>query len=132
MPGQHREGLEPAGHADSRAGGVAEPQAPGQVPPGLLDRAEVHGHPPQPGQAARDFGPGADLPQDGQGFHVPAVRLARVMTEPGQVPEAEQGPGGAPLLVDPPHHGDRGSGQLLGLAEFVPVGPRWPPRVPSA
>jgi hypothetical protein len=45
---------------------LAEPQAPGQVPPGLPGRAEVQGHLAQAGQAAGDLRPGADLLQDRQ------------------------------------------------------------------
>jgi hypothetical protein len=65
-PGQGGEGLEPARDADAGAGGLAELDAPGQVPVGLLDCAEVERHTAQAGQAARDLQPGADLLQDRQ------------------------------------------------------------------
>ena len=104
----------------------------GQVPPGLLDRAEVHGHPAQAGQAASDLRPGVDLPQDGQRLHVPAVRLARVVAEPGQVTQAEQGPGDAPLLVDPAHHRDRGAWPAARPRGACRGRPAMAARVPSA
>jgi hypothetical protein len=45
-----------------------------------------------------------------------------MIPELSQVPQAEQGTGDSPLLVDPPHDGHRGGGQLLGLAELAPPG----------
>jgi hypothetical protein len=120
--GQGREGLKPARDADTAAGGLAELDAPGQVPLGLPGRAEVERHAAQAGQAVRDLQPGADLLQDRQRLYVAVVGLAGMPAQAGQVAEAEQGPGGAPLLVDPPHDGHRGAGQLFSFAQLACAG----------
>ncbi len=120
--GQRREGLEPACDANAGASGLADLDAPGQVALGLPGRAEVQGHPPQAGHAARDLRPGADLLQDRQRLHVSVMRLAWMSAEPGQVAEAEQGPGSSPLLIDAPHDRDRGAGQLCGLSRLAHPG----------
>ncbi len=49
-------------------------------------------------------------------------RLAWMGTQPGQVAEPERDPGHAPALVDAPHDGDRGAGQLFGPLAAVPPG----------
>ena len=66
-----------------------------------------------------------------QGLQVLAVRVIGVLAHPGQVTQAEQRPGHAPLLVDPAHHRDRGLRQLLRLAQLALQPRRSPPGCPA-
>ena len=80
-----------AGHPDPAAGRVAQPQALGQVLPGGRQVALLQRDPAQPGQAAGDVRPRADIAQDAERFLVALARGVVLAPHPGQVAEPEQG-----------------------------------------
>jgi len=77
--------------------------------------------PAEPGQAARDFRPGADLLQDRQRLHVSVMRLAWMPAEPGKVAQAVQA---AWRQLDVAQCGYCQSGQIMSAIALLTEIPR--------